>query len=53
MAISIDQAAPDHIYCAEYTGEVYSSTDGGSSWSKSILPGESSRYVHVYRMVSG
>jgi len=53
MAIAIDQAAPDHIYCAAYSGEVYSSSDGGSNWSKSVLPGESSRYLHVYPMVCG
>ena len=53
MAIAIDAAAPNHIYCAEYSGEVYSSSDGGSNWSKSVLPGESSRYLHVYRMVCG
>ncbi|MCH2513268.1 MAG: hypothetical protein MK158_12595 [Dehalococcoidia bacterium] len=53
MAIAIDAAAPDHIYCAEYSGEVYSSSDGGSNWSKSVLPGESSRYLHVYPMVCG
>lgn len=53
MAIAIDQAAPDHIYCAAYSGEVYSSLDGGNKWSKSVLPGESSRYLHVYPMVCG
>ena len=53
MAISIDQSAPDHIYCAAYSGEVYSSTDGGSNWSKSVLPGEISRSLHVYPMVCG
>ncbi len=53
MAIAIDAAAPDHIYCAAYSGEVYSSSDGGSNWSKSVLPGESSRYLHVYPMVCG
>ena len=53
MAIAIDNAAPEHIYCAAYSGEVYSSTDGGSNWTKSMLPGESSRYLHVYPMVCG
>ena len=53
MAIAIDKDAPEHIYCAAYSGEVYSSLDGGSNWSKSVLPGESSRYLHVYPMVCG
>jgi photosystem II stability/assembly factor-like uncharacterized protein len=53
MAIAIDKGAPEHIYCAAYSGEVYSSLDGGSNWSKSVLPGESSRYLHVYPMVCG
>ena len=53
MQIAIDSAAPDHIYCAAYSGEVYSSSDGGSSWTRSNLPGESSRYLHIYPMVCG
>lgn len=53
MQIAIDRAAPDHIYCAAYSGEVYSSTDGGGSWSKSMLPVEATRYLHVYPMVCG
>ena len=53
MRIAIDSAAPDHIYCAAYSGEVYSSSDGGGSWTRSNLPGESSRYLHVYPMVCG
>ena len=53
MQIAIDSAAPDHMYCAAYSGEVYSSSDGGDSWSKSVLPAESSRYLHIYPMVCG
>ena len=53
MQIAIDRAAPDHIYCASYSGEVYSSSDGGSNWSRSNLPAESSRYLHIYPMVCG
>ena len=53
MAVAIDAAAPDHIYCAAYGGEVYSSSDGGDSWSKSKTPAESSRKLHVYPMVCG
>ena len=53
MQIAIDSAAPDHMYCAAYSGEVYSSSDGGDNWSKSVLPAESSRYLHIYPMVCG
>ena len=53
MQIAIDSAAPDHIYCAAYSGEVYSSSDGGSNWTRSNLPAESSRYLHIYPMVCG
>lgn len=53
MQIAIDSAAPDHIYCAAYSGEVYSSSDRGSNWTKSNLPVEASRFLHVYPMVCG
>ncbi|PKB59007.1 MAG: hypothetical protein BZY83_03975, partial [SAR202 cluster bacterium Casp-Chloro-G2] len=53
MGIAIDRAAPDHIYCAAYSGEVYSSSDRGASWSRSNLPREISRSLHVYPMVCG
>jgi photosystem II stability/assembly factor-like uncharacterized protein len=53
MAIAIDAGAPDHIYCAAYSGEVYSSTDGGDNWSKSMTPAEATRHLHVYPMVCG
>ena len=51
--IAIDPAAPSHVYCCAYRGEVYSSNDGGSAWSKSQVPVETSRIRHVYPMVCG
>ena len=51
--IAIDPAAPSHIHCCTYYGLVYSSEDGGSSWSKSQVPAEMSRSNHVYPMVCG
>ena len=53
MQVAIDPAAPARISCASYSGEVYSSRDGGQSWSKSMLPVESTRYLHIYPMVCG
>ena len=53
MQVAIDPAAPEHIYCTAYSGEVYSSSDGGAHWNKSILPIETTRYRHVYPMVCG
>ncbi|MCI0879935.1 MAG: hypothetical protein J4N78_13720, partial [Chloroflexi bacterium] len=51
--IAIDPAAPSHIHCCTYYGQVYSSEDGGDSWSKSQIPAEISRSNHVYPMVCG
>ena len=51
--IAIDPAAPSHIYCVARDGQVYSSDDGGESWSKSQIPGEMSRGRHVYPMACG
>ena len=53
MQVAIDPAAPSRISCASYSGEVYSSSDGGQSWKKTMLPVESTRSVHVYPMVCG
>ncbi len=53
MQVAIDPAAPSRISCAAYSGEVYSSHDGGQTWSKTMLPVESTRYLHVYPMVCG
>jgi hypothetical protein len=39
--------------CAAYSGEVYDSSDGGSTWEKTMLPVEASRYVHIYPLVCG
>ena len=51
--IAIDRAAPSHVYCCAGYGQVYSSHDGGESWSKSQVPVEMSRSRHVYPMVCG
>jgi photosystem II stability/assembly factor-like uncharacterized protein len=51
--IAIDPAAPNHVYCCDRDGLVFSSEDGGESWSKSRVPGEMSRGHHVYPMVCG
>ena len=48
--IAIDRAAPSHVYCCTRDGLVYSSRDGGDSWSKSQVPAEMSRGRHVYPM---
>jgi photosystem II stability/assembly factor-like uncharacterized protein len=53
MQVAIDPAIPSRISCASYSGEVYSSQDGGSSWEKSELPVESTRSLHIYPMVCG
>jgi photosystem II stability/assembly factor-like uncharacterized protein len=51
--IAIDRAAPSNVYCCAGYGQVYSSGDGGKTWSKSLLPVETSRSLHVYPMVAG
>ena len=51
--VTVDKAAPSHIYCAAYDGQVYSSQNSGSTWTKSQLPVETSRTRHVYPMVCG
>jgi len=51
--IAIDPAAPSHIYCCANYGQVYSSYDGGVSWSKDQVPAELSRSRHIYPMVCG
>ena len=51
--IAIDPAAPSHVYCCANYGQVYSSYDGGSSWSKDQIPTELSRSRHIYPMVCG
>ena len=51
--VTIDPAAPSHVYCCTNYGEVYSSYDAGDTWSKSQVPGEVSRARHVYPMVCG
>jgi photosystem II stability/assembly factor-like uncharacterized protein len=52
--IAIDRAAPSHVCCCDYEGRVYHSHDGGNQWQKTTqVPGEMSRYSHVYPMVCG
>ena len=53
MQVAIDPAAPTRMSCASYSGEVYHSSDGGDSWTKTMLPVESTRYLHIYPMVCG
>ncbi len=51
--IAIDRAAPSNVYCCAGYGQFYASRDGGDTWSKSQLPVEMSRSLHVYPMVCG
>ena len=54
MQIAIDKNNGDNVYCCDYEGRVYASTDGGAKWGKfGQVPGEMSRYLHVYPMVCG
>ena len=54
MQIAIDKNNGDNVYCCDYEGRVYASTDGGAKWDKfGQVPGEMSRYLHVYPMVCG
>jgi photosystem II stability/assembly factor-like uncharacterized protein len=52
--VAVDRAAPQNVYCCDYEGRVYASHDGGNGWQKTgQVPGEMSRYLHVYPMVCG
>ncbi len=52
--VSIDRAAPSHVYCGALMGPVYSSYDGGESWTNSQVPVEKmSRNHHIYAMACG
>ena len=52
--IAVDRASPQNVYCCDYDGRVFASSDGGEQWrTTSQVPGEMSRYVHVYPMVCG
>ena len=53
MQVAIDPAVPSRLSCASYSGEVYSSHDGGQTWEKTMLPVESTRSVHIYPMLCG
>ena len=50
---AIDRNAPSHVHCCAGYGQVYSSDDGGNSWTKNQLPVEMSRSLHIYPMVCG
>jgi photosystem II stability/assembly factor-like uncharacterized protein len=51
--VALDPRASDYLYCCDRDGLVFSSGDGGQSWSQSRVPGEMSRGHHVYPMVAG
>ncbi len=53
MQVAIDPAAPARLSCASYSGEVYSSSDRGQTWQKSMLPVEPTRSLHIYPMICG
>ena len=54
MQIAIDKTSGSYVYCCDYEGRVYSSTDGGISWGKfGKVPGDMDRYLHVYPMACG
>ena len=53
MQVAIDRAAPSHVYCCTYAGQVYSSHDAGTTWRHSQIPVAMSRSLHVYPMVCG
>jgi hypothetical protein len=53
MQVAIDRAAPAHVYCCTYAGQVYSSHDHGQTWRQSQVPVAMSRRLHVYSMVCG
>ncbi len=51
--VTVDPAAPSHVYCCTNRGMVFSSYDSGDTWSKSQVPGEISRARHPYPMTCG
>lgn len=51
--IAIDRSMPSHVYCCTQRGQVYSSHDHGHTWSKTQVPVEMSRSLHIYPMVCG
>ena len=53
MQVAIDPGDSNRISCGAYSGEIYSSSDGGQTWKKSVLPVESTRDVHIYPLVCG
>ena len=51
--IAIDHNAPERVYCCAQRGQVYMSHDTGQTWSKTQVPVEMSRSLHIYPMVCG
>ena len=51
--IAIDRRAPSNVYCCARDGQLYSSGDGGITWTGSQIPVEMGRGRHVYPMVCG
>ena len=51
--IAVDRAEPSRVYCVNWGGWVYTSHDGGTSWSRSQVPFEANRSRHVYAMACG
>ncbi|MGE3539173.1 MAG: WD40/YVTN/BNR-like repeat-containing protein [Candidatus Tectimicrobiota bacterium] len=51
--IAVDLAAPSHVYCCAQRGQVYMSHDSGATWTKTQVPVEMSRSLHIYPMVCG
>ena len=48
--IAVDRTEPSRVYCVNWGGWVYTSHDGGNSWSRSQVPFEADRSRHVYAM---
>ena len=51
--ISVDQRAPSHVYAASTRGHLYSSSDGGDTFNKSLLPIETMEEPHLYSVSLG
>ncbi len=51
--VAIDPATPSNVYCCTRNGQVFSSYNRSNTWSRSQVPGEMSRGLHVYSMVCG
>lgn len=51
--IAFDAKAPERVYCCAQRGQVYMSHDTGHTWTKTQVPVEMSRSLHIYPMVCG